>query len=110
MKKGWTEQGEYTPPPPTESQLENLRQDAIRQHANSLVNDSLGGNSNNMLHIMMRALNRVRKENKGKANAADIAELNSLEIVADKIEAIRAEEARLLGDETLTLADANWPE
>lgn len=57
----------------------------------------------------MRAVKRVRKEGKGQASGQDSALLDQLETLADTIEAIDAEEARLIADTDLTVADASWP-
>lgn len=109
VAKGWTDTGPYVEPPPSEEQVEASRKSEIRDAAQSRVIAVLGSNSENLLHVLMRAVKRVRKESKGKASAADIAELDMLESAANIIEAIRIEESRLIDDETLTLADANWP-
>ena len=110
IKKGWTETGVYVPSPPSAEQVEANRKAAIASAAQSLVDSTLGaGGERALLHIMMRAVNRVRKEGKGRANAADTAELDALEAAADRIELIRAEETRLLSDQALTIANANWP-
>lgn len=110
IKKGWTDTGVYVPPPPSAEQIESNRTAKIREAAQALVNETLGPiGAQNLLHTMMRAVNRVRKEGRGRASASDAAELNALESAADRIELIRAEEKRLLADQNLNIENANWP-
>lgn len=109
-RKGWVDLGEYFPPPPSPDAVEHDRQVDITNAANALVSAASGTLTlPGMVHTMMRALKRVRKEARSQASAADIAELDQLEALADYVEAVRAEESRLLADVNLTVSDANWP-
>lgn len=101
----------YQPPtPPSAAEVEQSRQSAISAAAQTRVDAVTGGLTiDRIVQRLVRGLKRVRKESKRQANAAEVAELDALEAMADATEAIRDEETRLLSDTNLSIADANWP-
>lgn len=109
VRKGWVDNGVHVDTK-TSEQLEQERTILIKQAAQAEVNAAAGeGDLRALVNMLMRALKRVRRESLGQGNSSETAELSAMEAIADKVEAIRAEETRLLSDPNLTAADANWP-
>jgi hypothetical protein len=106
-----TRKGYVLVPPPEKSaeEIEAERQEAIVTAANAQKDVIRTPDIQSQINLMMRAVKRVRKEGKGQASGQDTSLLDQLESLADTIEAIDAEEARLIADTDLTVADANWP-
>lgn len=109
VRKGWVDNGARLDTK-TPEQLEQERAILIKQAAQSEV-DAVAGDRDlrALVNMLMRGLKRVRRESRGQGNFGETAELDAMEATADKIEAIRAEETRLLSDTNLTVNDANWP-
>lgn len=108
-RKGWIDHGVFTPPPPSPEELEVMRKDAIEAKVEELIDSIAGSDIRSMLHKVVRALRRTRKEAKGQATQEEVDELDQLTKVGLYSEQVREEGARLIADTNLTVNDANWP-
>lgn len=110
VRKGWTDNGPYVPPPPSPEQVEANRKSAISSEATSRIDSATGSDLRGLILKVAKGARLSRKEAKGQANAGEVAVLDHLDALASYAEAVRTEEARLLADTNLTIEDAVWPD